>query len=334
MSRTTKNVSAMKTLLACSLLLMSLSLQACAGSSSDGGGGPNRVRNTTPPPAVVSVVVLPSTTQLTQGHTQQYTAVVKDAEGNVINGLDLTWSTGCPDVARIDPTGIALAVVEGITTVTATAGGITGPVATIVVPAAVMPSLLVGYVEASSENAWQGTYAVRLPDRTVTTGASQTTHIFEGVTLPIVTTGCELSSSCVAVNDFTMNAAVLFLGGTADLGSLGTVSWETQPVWVLPGDPSPPAAVLADVTGVLGGIHLTSPSSAFAFNGTLTAFFTSANGGQRLRAVRLDFAESPPPATSQTYRQGPVWIDNGVPVAAGTPLQPVVTGPPACSLAG
>ena len=39
-----------------------------------------------------------------------------------------------------------------------------------------------------SENVWQGTYAVRLPDGTVKTGASQTTHFFDSVTLPIVTT--------------------------------------------------------------------------------------------------------------------------------------------------
>ena len=288
--------------------------------------------NTTPPPAVASLVVLPSTTQLTRGHTQQYTAVVKDAEGNIVDGTSITWSTACPAVAEIDPTGLVLAVAEGSTTVTAMAGAVISPPVTIVVPAAMTP--LVGYVEATSKNMWQGTYAVRLPDRTVKTGVSQTTHFFDGVTLPIVTTGCEVSSSCVVVNDFTMSATILNPDGTADLGSVGTLSWKTQPLWVLPGMPSPPAAVLADVTGVLDGIPLTSPSSAFGFNGTFTATFSTVDGGQKLSAVRIDFAESPPPPKTSAFRQGTVFIDNGVPVAAGTPLQPVLTGPPACSLAG
>ena len=287
--------------------------------------------NTTPPPAVASLVVLPSTTQLPRGQTLQYTAVVKDAAGNVVDGASVTWSTACPAVAEINPAGLVLAVGAGSTTVTAMTGDITSPAVTIVVPAAMTP--LVGYVEATSDNVWQGTYAVRLPDGTVKTGVSQTTHILDGVTLPIVTTGCEISSSCVVVNNFTMSATILNPEGTADLGSVGTLSWKTQPLWVLPGMPSPPAAVLVGVTGVLDGIPLTNSSSSFAFNGTLTATFSTVDGGQKLSAVRIDFAESPPPPQTSAYRQGPVFIDNGVPVAAGTPLQPVVTGPPACSLA-
>lgn len=110
------------------------------------------------------------------------------------------------------------------------------------------------------------------------------------------------------------------MGGTATLGSLGTLTWGAQPLWVLPGDPSPTVAVLTQVRGTLGGTNLTTPPSPFAFNGTLTAMFNSVPGGQALSSVRIDFSDGTQPPRSNTLRQGNAFFDIGVPVALGTPL--------------
>ena len=67
---------------------------------------------------------------------------------------------------------------------------------------------------------------------------------------------------CVSVtnvntgSEFTMTSRVLNLTGSAPLGSLGTQSRPVQPFWLLPGHPSPTAAVLAQAIGTLGGSTL------------------------------------------------------------------------------
>lgn len=187
---------------------------------------------------------------------------------------------------------------------------------------------LTGFIEGTAANGWQGAFAVQLTDGTVVTGVDQISgfpdHGFQS--LPLVTEGCTVSSSCSAVTNLTTGTVVTmtFLGlgleGTANLGSLGTVSWSPQILRVLPGDPSPTAAVLAIASGTLGGTTLTPSTFSFGFNSTLTASFLSTAGGQALSSLRLDFISGTAPPTSRTLFDGTVFIDNGVPVALGTPL--------------
>ena len=185
---------------------------------------------------------------------------------------------------------------------------------------------LTGFLEGTAANGWQGNYAVQLTDGTVVTGVDQMTLLGNFSSVPLTTEGCTVSPSCVAVTnvatstEFTMSVAVLNLTGTATLGSLGPVSWGVQPFWVLPGDPAPTAAVLATASGTLGGTTLTPSTFSFGFNSTLTTTFTSVAGGQALRSLRLDFIDGTAPPTSRMLLQGPVFIDNGVPIALGTPL--------------
>lgn len=61
------------------------------------------------------------------GGTQQYTAVARNYYGNVLAGVAFAWSSGDETVATVDPvTGLATAVANGTTTITATAGGVSG----------------------------------------------------------------------------------------------------------------------------------------------------------------------------------------------------------------
>ena len=101
----------MKHLFSLSVLLAGFLLASCGG-----GGESLRVPAT---PIVASITVFPSAVTLEVGHAQQYTTVVKDIDGHVLNGIAVTWSTSHPNIATIDLAGLALAVSEGVTTVTA-----------------------------------------------------------------------------------------------------------------------------------------------------------------------------------------------------------------------
>lgn len=158
---------------------------------------------------------------------------------------------------------------------------------------------LVGYVEATSANGWAGSYAVLSPDGNLTTGVTSTILPVNFDTLPLST-------------------VILNISGDATLGSLGSISWGAQPVYALPGSPSPVAAVLASVHGTLAGTMLMP--STFVFNGTLTSTFALTDTGQALQSLRLDFADGVAPPVSNALLVGNTYINNGVPVAFGTPI--------------
>ena len=124
----------MKHLFSLSVLLAGFLLASCGG-----GGESLRVPAT---PIVASITVFPSAVTLEVGHAQQYTTVVKDIDGHVLNGIAVTWSTRHPEVATIDLAGLALAVSEGVTKVRATREGVTSQLVTLtVIPAPVQPNV-------------------------------------------------------------------------------------------------------------------------------------------------------------------------------------------------
>ena len=78
-------------------------------------------------PGVASIVVTPATSLLTSlGATQQFTAVATDAQGNVVTGATLQWASSNTSVASISGTGVATALAAGVTTITASANGLSG----------------------------------------------------------------------------------------------------------------------------------------------------------------------------------------------------------------
>lgn len=89
------------------------------------------------PVPVVAVRVSPSSRDLTVGETAQLTAEPLDAQGNVLSGRSVAWSSGRPDVATVSATGAVTARSPGNAIITATVEGKSGVGAITVSPAPV-----------------------------------------------------------------------------------------------------------------------------------------------------------------------------------------------------
>jgi uncharacterized protein YjdB len=96
----------------------------CAGKS---GTASVTVTSTPPPPPVVTTVtVAPSTASIVAGATTPLTATVRDAQGNVMTGQTIVWSTSNAAAATVNSNGVVTGVAAGSATITATCSGKTG----------------------------------------------------------------------------------------------------------------------------------------------------------------------------------------------------------------
>ena len=96
-----------------------------SGCGGDGGTEPTPPPRETPRPA--SVTVGPAAIELTAlGATVQLAAEVRDQNGNVMAGTATTWASVDASVATVDRSGLVTAVANGTTTITATAGSVSG----------------------------------------------------------------------------------------------------------------------------------------------------------------------------------------------------------------
>ena len=84
---------------------------------------------------VATVTVSPDTLTLSIGATQQLTATTRDADGNVLTGRSISWSTSDAAIATVSASGVVAAVAAGAATITATSEGQTGTAAITVVSA-------------------------------------------------------------------------------------------------------------------------------------------------------------------------------------------------------
>jgi uncharacterized protein YjdB len=75
-----------------------------------------------PAPVPTSIVLTPESATLASGDTLRVAAVVRDADGQPIEGASVTWTTSDAAVASVDAAGLVKAVAAGAATVTATSG--------------------------------------------------------------------------------------------------------------------------------------------------------------------------------------------------------------------
>ena len=88
--------------------------------------------------SVASVVVSPSTAELTAlGETVQLTAEAFDENGHAVEGAAFSWESSDVAVATVDESGLVTGVAEGMATITASAGEVSGSaVVTVMQPVA------------------------------------------------------------------------------------------------------------------------------------------------------------------------------------------------------
>ena len=105
-----------------------------------------------PPPVVTTVTVSPPSASIAVGATTTLSASVRDADGNVMSGQTVTWSTSNAATATVNSSGVVSGVAAGSVTITAASSGKTGT-ATITVTAAPPPPQVVTTVTVSPPSA-------------------------------------------------------------------------------------------------------------------------------------------------------------------------------------
>ena len=101
-------------------------------ATSEGQSGSASVTVTTVP--VASVTVTPPSASVQVGQTVQLTATLKDANGNILTGRTVTWSSNQTTVATVNATGRVTARAAGSATITATSEGQSGTSSITVTP--------------------------------------------------------------------------------------------------------------------------------------------------------------------------------------------------------
>jgi uncharacterized protein YjdB len=120
------------------------------------GGLSNVASGTTVPSTapVATVTVSPASASIVAGTLQQFTAVLKDASGNILSGRAVTWSSNALTVATVNGSGLVTSLVAGTATVTAQSEGKSGSATITVTP--VPSGGVVLFQEAFEDNAFAG----------------------------------------------------------------------------------------------------------------------------------------------------------------------------------
>ncbi len=85
-----------------------------------------------PAPTTASVVVTLDSLSMVVGHASQAHAVAKDAQGNVLSGKSVTWSSLNPSIASVASSGVVTAKAAGPASIQATIDNINGSAALVV----------------------------------------------------------------------------------------------------------------------------------------------------------------------------------------------------------
>ena len=78
------------------------------------------------PKPVAAVDVSPTTINVQPGQSSTLTATPRDADGNIIAGRQVTWTSGNTAVATVSSAGAVTGVSDGTTSISASVGGVSG----------------------------------------------------------------------------------------------------------------------------------------------------------------------------------------------------------------
>jgi len=189
---------------------------------------------------VASVVLSPATQSVVVGQTTPaFTAVTKDASGNVLNGRTVTFSSSDPTVATIDAnSGVATGVKAGTTSITATSEGKTSNTATLTVTdipvgsvtiAPASASVDVGQTTPAFTAATKDAQGHPLTGRTITFSSSDPTVATIDATTGVATGVSQGTSQITASSEGKTSPAATLTVNPVPVGSVA-VSPPTQTI--------------------------------------------------------------------------------------------------------
>jgi uncharacterized protein YjdB len=150
----------------CALLVAALSSTSCQTDTTDPGFSGTQLLLSEVDPPTVSIIIAPASASLAVGGTQQLTATLKDAAGNVLENRPVFWSSSDPAVATVTASGLVTAIAAGSATISAASqfsryleaasGALTAPMARV-------DSAGTSYVRSTTPNSGSASYNFSVP---------------------------------------------------------------------------------------------------------------------------------------------------------------------------
>ena len=279
---------------------------------------------------VSAVTIQPPSATVIVGQTTTLAAIVKDVNGNVLTGRQVSWTTNNGAAATVSPTGVVTGVAPGTATITASVEGKSGtatitvtlpPVATVEVQP---PAVTVGVGQSVTLSA-----VTKDASGNVLTGRSITWTTSNGSIATVTSSGVV---SAVAPGTATITATSEGKSGTATITvavPVATVTVQPNSVSIVQGSTSTLAAVTKDASGnTLTGRSITWTTSngavaTVATTGVVTAVapgtatITATSEGKSGTAT---VTVTPPPVATVTVSPSPatVIVQNAVTLTATT----------------
>ncbi|WP_214040944.1 PQQ-binding-like beta-propeller repeat protein [Methanoculleus sp.] len=207
-----------------------------------------RVNASAVTPGIVSIAVEPASVNLTNGETQQFSAVAYDAEGAEIPDASFAWNSSNTSVGTLNETGVFTARKVGTTTVTAACGNVTGTAVVTVTPV-------------------KGDRTQNTPLNIPGCNVAQTGNGTTKVTINTTAANATVSGNTIRIEEgnFTLTieteGAPTVGNGTVN-GTVAGITLDTQPVVTeLDSVGTVSASVSANLTGLPQGAGLTTTVS-------------------------------------------------------------------------
>jgi uncharacterized protein YjdB len=197
-------------------------------------GSATLVVSTAAPAPVATVALSASSSSLTVGQSQSISVTLKDAQGNVLSGRTIAWSSSSPSVLSVSPSGQVQALASGSATVTATSEGKSGTISMTVAAAPVAPVSSVTVSGSASSILVGGTASVTATPKDATGHALTGKTVIWSSSAPNVASVSSGVVTGVAAGTAVINATVDGVVGSMPM----TV---TSPAAPPPPPPPPPA---------------------------------------------------------------------------------------------
>ncbi|MGH9747651.1 MAG: Ig-like domain-containing protein [Candidatus Acidiferrales bacterium] len=289
--------------------------------------------------APASIAVTPTNPSIAVNATLQFTATATLAGGgtqDITNAV--TWASGTPAFATINPTGLATGVATGTTSISATLGNVVGST-NLTVTASTTPSL----TQVSPNTGGQGVQNLSV----AITG--QATHFAQGST--VASFGAGITVASLTINSATSATAVINIDQAAALGAR-TVTLTTgneiaplmngftvtaltlQSIAVTP-NPAPAVAVGATeqftATGTFSDNSTQNLTNSATWNSSAPGFATISNAAGT-RGLATGVAAGPTTITAAMSGVTSPGVSLTV-TAAGPTLTSITVAPPTASIA-